>query len=156
MAYNVVISYSSKNLPVVNWARKALTQPNITNVFAAEYSVLPSQSLNDEIERAIRACHLFVLLWSHDARHSDYVPQEIGIAIGCNKTILPIVMEENVPVPAFISKLKYLPAHKNFQGSFMWLKQFVEENSKKQNIKELGIVVALLGGVILLASQTQS
>jgi len=103
MAYNVFISYSSKNLHIVDWARSTLAQPGVTEVFAAEYSVLPSHVLNDAIIRAIRGCDLFVLLWSHDARTSDYVPQEIGIAVGCNKTILAVVMEENVPVPGFIT-----------------------------------------------------
>src|ERR1700719_540594 len=132
MAYNVFISYSSKNLRIVDWARSTLAQPGITEGFAAEYSVLPSQVLNEAISRAIRACDLFVLLWSHDAKSSDYVPQEIGIAVGCNKIILPVVMEENVPVPAFITDLKYLAAHKNWEGSFQWLAQFVRDNSQKQ------------------------
>jgi TIR domain len=60
MAYNVFISYSTKNLHIVDWARATLAQPGITEVFAAEYSVLPSQVLNAEIIRAIRACDLFV------------------------------------------------------------------------------------------------
>ncbi len=117
MAYNVFISYSSKNLSIVDWARATLPQPGHIAVFAAEYSVRPSQVLNKEIESAIRTCDLFVLLWTHDARHSDYVPQEIGIAKGCFKTILPVVMEANVPVPGFISDLKYLDAHKDWEGS---------------------------------------
>jgi hypothetical protein len=78
----------------------------------------PSQVLNQQIELAIRNCDLFILLWSQDARASDYVPQEIGIAKGCNKVILPVVMEEGVSVPGFISDLKYLPAHRNWDGSF--------------------------------------
>lgn len=153
MAYEVFICYSSKNLPVVDRLRSALTKPGVTAVFAAEYSVLPSQKLNDEIERAIRTCDLFVLLWSHDARTSDYVPQEIGIARGCNKTILPVVMEDGLPVPAFISNLKYLPAHKDWEGSFQWLIQFVNENAKKlQNIKAFGAVAAVVLGIIYLSS----
>jgi hypothetical protein len=151
MAYNVFISYSTKNLLIVDWARTTLAQPGITEVFAAEYSVLPSQVLNAEIIRAIRACDLFVLLWSHDAKNSDYVPQEIGIAVGCNKIILPVVMEDNVPVPGFITDLKYLAAHKNWEGSFQWLAQFVHDNSQKQkNAKALGALVAtILGGIWL-------
>lgn len=151
MAYNVFISYSSKNLHVVDWARATLAQPDVTEVFAAEYSVLPSQVLNDEILRAIRICDLFVLLWTHDARASDYVPQEIGIAVGCNKTILPVVMEDNVPIPGFITNLKYLPAHKNWEGSFEWLAQFVRDNAKKlKNAKALGALAAtILGGIWL-------
>lgn len=153
MAYNVVFSYSSKNLHVVDWARKTLTQPNITHVFAAEYSVRPGQELNKEIERAIRTCDLFVLLWSHDAHSSEYVPTEIGIAIGCNKPILPVVMEANVPIPPFIANLKYLPAHKDWEGSFKWLRQFIIENSQKlQDIKALGAIAAIIVGGILLSS----
>jgi len=151
MAYNVFISYSSKNLHIVDWAVATLAQPGITEVFAAEYSVLPSQVLNDEIVRAIRACDLFVLLWSHDAHASDYVPQEIGIAVGCNKAILPVVMEDNVPVPGFITHLKYLPAHKDWEGSFRWLVDFIHENSvKHKNAKVLGALAAtILGGIWL-------
>lgn len=156
MAYNVFISYSSKNLHIVDWARSTLAQPGVTEVFAAEYSVLPSHVLNDAIIRAIRGCDLFVLLWSHDARTSDYVPQEIGIAVGCNKTILPVVMEENVPVPGFITNLKYLAAHKNWDGSFEWLAQFVHDNATKlQNAKALGALAAtILGGIWLFGDKS--
>ena len=130
MAYNVFISYSSKNLPIVNWMITTLAQAGYIEVFVAEYSVLPSQSLNHEIENAIRACDLFVLLWSRDARASDYVPQEIGIAKGCHKTILPVVMEDDVPVPGFISDLKYLEAHKDWAGSFDRLTQIVRDKRR--------------------------
>jgi len=151
VAYDVFISYSTKNLHVVDWARATLAQPGVTEVFAAEYSVLPSQVLNDEILQAIRTCDLFVLLWTHDARASDYVPQEIGIAVGCNKTILPVVMEDNVPVPGFINNLKYLPAHKNWDGSFDWLAQLVRDNAKKlKNAKALGALAATIVGGIWL------
>jgi len=153
MAYNVFISYSSKNMKVVKWARESLAQPGITDVFAAEYSVKPGQVLNDEIIRAIRSCDLFVLLWSHNARASEYVSQEIGIAVGCNKTVLPVVMEENITVPAFISKLKYLDAHKDWEGSFKWLKQFVDEHAQRlQNAKALGAVAIGIVTIILLST----
>lgn len=105
MAYDVFISYSTKNLHIVDWAVKTLHQQGHIHVFAAEYSVQPSQVLNQRIELAIRGCDLFILLWSHEVRASDYVPQEIGIAKGCNKVILPVVMEEGVPVPGFVSDL---------------------------------------------------
>jgi len=151
MAYNVFVSYSTKNLHIVDWARATLAQPGITEVFAAEYSISPGQVLNAEIIKAIRACDLFVLLWSHDARTSDYVPQEIGIAVGCNKVILPVVMEENVPVPGFITDRKYLPAHKNWEGSFRWLTEFVHENATQlMKARSLAAIVGtILGGIWL-------
>jgi hypothetical protein len=151
MAYNVFISYSTKNLHIVDWAIATLTQPGVTEVFAAEYSVSPGQVLNAEIIKAIRGCDLFVLLWSHDARTSDYVPQEIGIAVGCGRVILPVVMEENVPVPGFITDRKYLAAHKDWEGSFRRLTAFVHENATQlRNGKVLvAIVGTILGGIWL-------
>ncbi len=153
MAYNVFISYSTKNLPIVQWARNTLTQPNHIAVFAAEYSVQPRQVLNATIERAIRSCDLFILLWSHDARASDYVPQEIGIAKGCNKIILPVVMEAGVKVPGFISDLKYLPAHKDWDGSFKWLTNFVRSNANNLAKKKIlgGVAMAVLAGIALFS-----
>jgi hypothetical protein len=41
MAYNVFISYSTKNLHIVQWAVNTLTQSEHIAVFAAEYSVRP-------------------------------------------------------------------------------------------------------------------
>jgi hypothetical protein len=131
MAYNVFISYSTKNLHIAEWAKTTLHQPGHVEILLAEYSVQPGQPLDEEIEKAIRTCDLFVLLWSHEARASDYVPQEIGIAKGCNKTILPVVMEEGVPLPGFISNLKYLAAYRDWNGSFVWLTQFIRENGSK-------------------------
>src|ERR1039458_2974763 len=49
MSYNVFISYSTKNLHIVDWARTTLAQPSVTEVFAAEYSISPGQVLNAEI-----------------------------------------------------------------------------------------------------------
>jgi hypothetical protein len=81
------------------------------------------------------------------------VPQEIGIAKGCNRIILPVVMEEGVPVPGFINNLKYLAAHKNWDGSFIWLTQFVRANAAQlAKAKVLGgIVTAFLGGLWLFS-----
>jgi len=151
MAYKVFISYSTRNLHIVDWACRTLAQPGSAEVFAAEYSVLPSAVLDMEIVRAIRCCDLFVLLWSHDARASDYVPQEIGIAVAANKTILPVVMEDNLVVPGFIKNLKYLAAHKDWEGSFVWLTAFVRENAKRQQDTEKLVALAalLIGGIWL-------
>src|SRR5690606_1008619 len=79
--------------------------------FIAEYSVSPSQSLASAIEAAIRRCDLFVLLWSGNAAQSSWVPQEIGIAKGLMKPILPIVLHAGASPPAFIGDLKYLPLY---------------------------------------------
>ena len=151
MAYSVFISYATKNLHIVDWALQTLASPGRTEIFAAEYSVIPGQVLNEEIKAALRKCDLFLLLYSHEANASNYVQQEIGFAVGINKTVLPVVMEPNLPVPGFISELKYLPAHKNWEGSFQWLAAFIHQESASQSDKEkLGALLAMfLGGLWL-------
>jgi hypothetical protein len=52
MAHNVFISYSTKNVHIVEWAFTVLAKQGMTEIFAAEYSVIPSQALNDEIKMA--------------------------------------------------------------------------------------------------------
>jgi hypothetical protein len=63
-------------------------------------------------------------------------------------------MGENVAIPGFITSLKYLAAHKNWEGSFDWLAQFVHENAKKlNNAKALGALAAtILGGILLFGN----
>ena len=47
--------------------------------------------------------------------------------------------------------MKYLPAHKNWDGSFDWLAQLVRDNAKKlKNTKALGALAATIVGGIWL------
>lgn len=154
MAYSVFISYSTKDLHIANHVRAALSLPGV-NVFVAEYSVLPSVPLNGLIEVALRSCDLFVLLWSRNSKASDYVPQEIGIARGCNRTIVPVVLEDGLTVPGFISDLKYLAAYRDPAQSFAWLQQFVLQNAAQQQQKTAMLVLLSVLGVVALMSSDQ-
>ena len=113
-----------------------------------KYSVSPGQPLDDNIIAAIKACDLFVLLWSRNSKASEWVPQEIGIARGNDKTILPIVLEDGLNLPAFIRDLKYLPAYRNPSESFIWLQQNVFVRAQKQQ-QTNGLVLLGLGAVLV-------
>jgi hypothetical protein len=112
MPFNIFVSYSTKDLPQVELLRQQLQSTPIS-VFVAEHSVLPSEELASKISSAILECDLFVLLWSSNAKESDWVPQEIGRAMALNKSILPLVLTENIALPGFLQGLKYLAIHTN-------------------------------------------
>jgi hypothetical protein len=154
MAYNVFISYSTKDLHIANHVRAALSIPGV-NVFIAEYSVPASAPLNAFIEMGLRSCDLFALLWSRNSKASDYVPQEIGIARGRNKTILPIVLEEGLALPGFLAELKYLPAYKDYGQALLWLQQFVQQNAGQQQQGTALLVLLSLFGVVALMSSNR-
>lgn len=92
MAYKVFISYSRKDIPNVDALRAFLQFPDVES-FVSEYAVMPGAPIAATTKTAILVCGLFVLLWSKNAMASEWVSQEIGIAHGNHKPILPFVLE---------------------------------------------------------------
>ena len=108
--FKVFVSYSVHDLRNVSELQQSLIGTGV-EVFVAEHSVRPSESLSEKISVAIVACDLFVLLWSSNAQASQWVSQEIGKAHSLKKRILPLVFTEALPLPGFISGLKYIPVY---------------------------------------------
>ena len=108
----VFVSYSTIDLQNVAELQRALAGTGM-KVFVADHSVLPSQSLAPTISRAIEACDIFVLIWSKNAKASEWVSQEIGQALSLRKQILPLVLTEGMALPGFISGLKYVQVFKD-------------------------------------------
>lgn len=152
MAYKVFISYSSKDLSIVKEARKLLTNP-LVEVFIAEYSVRAGSVLNNEIIQAIKNCNLFVLLWSRNSKASEYVQQEIGVARGNDKNILPIVLSKRLKLPAFIKELKYLRAYDKPRRSLNWLQKHIFDRAEKQRQKDTLILIGLGALLVWLFSR---
>lgn len=153
MAYRVFVSYSTSNIQIAQWAIQSLSRPGITEVFVAEYSLEPGAVINERILAEIRACDVLILLWSGAARQSDWVPQEIGAARMAGKVIVPIVLEANLPVPGFISNVKYLRAYENWDGAFIALRSFVDGQAMQAAQRQQAVVVLglILGGIALLS-----
>lgn len=147
--FKVFVSYSTLDLQNVAELQRALIGTGV-RVFVAEHSTLPSQSLPLSISGAIAACDLFVLIWSRNAKASDWVSQEIGQAISLRKQILPLVLTEGMALPGFINDLKYVPVFKdrakgivsarNVMLRLFRAKQAAEKKQKeKENMALLGI-----------------
>jgi len=152
LAYKVFISYSTKDFPLVDYVRNLLQYSSV-EVFVAEYSVVPGQSLPAEIIAAIKNCNLFILLWSKNSKESEWVPQEIGIATSEKKPILPVVLHQNISLPGFISSLKYLPLYKNPDSALSWLRANVFEQAQKKEQTDGLVWLGLGAAVIWLFSQ---
>jgi hypothetical protein len=149
MAYKVFVSYSTKDIPNVDELRKFLQFPDV-ECFVSEYAVTPGAPLAPTIKNAILTCDLFVVLWSKNALASEWVSQEIGIAHGSQKAILPFVLEQGLSLPGFIKELRYVAAFQNPQQAMYSLRETVMKNSlMKQNQQALGALA--LGGLVLLA-----
>lgn len=152
--FKVFISYSTHDLKNVTELRQSLVGTGV-EVFVAEHSVTASEPLSEKISAAIGACDLFVLLWSANAKASDWVPQEIGKAHSLQKTILPLVLEDGLPLPGFISGLKYLPVFRNPQAAMAQAQDFVlkqfqaKQAAARQKEQENARNLLVLGGLVL-------
>jgi hypothetical protein len=153
VAFSVFISYSTRDLAnasaLGSWVGSAGAQP-----FLAEYSAQPGQPLAANILAAIKNCDLFLLLWSQNAKQSDWVPQEIGVARGAGKAIMPVVLQPDIELPGFIQDLKYLAAYEDPTTSVQWLYQHVAAQVKQKDANTL-VLVGVIGAIFLLLAASE-
>jgi hypothetical protein len=147
VALKVFISYSTKDLHIVQFVQSMLVGAQV-EAFVAEYDVAPGAVLAPSIVEKIMECDVFILLWTQNSRSSEWVPQEIGIAKGHNKQIIPVVLQRDLPLPGFIADLKYLDVPRDPQGAFTWLRDnlFARANEKQ---KQQTLAWFALGGALL-------
>jgi hypothetical protein len=147
MAFSVFVSYSTRDLQTAN-ALKSHIEHVGASAFIAEYSLAPGSPLSPDILQAIKNCDLFLLLWSSNAKTSEWVPQEIGAAKASGKAIMPVVLHAGLSLPGFINDLKYLPLYKDTQTAVDWLRGhiFSKVEAKKQSdaLVALGVSAAII------------
>lgn len=153
--FKVFVSYSTRDLKNVTQLQQSLDGTGV-QVFVAEHSVSPSDVLSDKISADITECDLFVLLWSSNAKSSEWVAQEIGKAHSLQKKILPLVLEEGLELPGFISGLKYVPVFRDPQAAIAQAQEFVlkQFKAKQQAVRqkqeeESARNLLVLGGLVL-------
>ncbi len=147
MAFEVFISYSTRDLSRAKQVKALLERPGCT-VFLAEYSVVTGEPLDATIIAAIQRCDVFILLWSHHARESEWVPQEIGFAKGHARPIIPIVLHQSAIPTGFLRGTKYMRLYEDPVHNLAWLQQHVFESATKKE-QQQGLIWLGLGAAFL-------
>ncbi len=156
MAFTVFISYSTKDITLVDNIRRALAQypAQLVHPYVAEYDAAPGTRLDENIKKHLLASDMVCVLWSKNAQKSDWVPQEIGIAEAAGKLIVPIVLDKGLQLPGFIKDRKYIPAYDGLEmamGAFSKLVLVHATEKAVKNAKDKDALVLLgLGAVLLL------
>ena len=152
MAFKVFISYSTRDLTRTAQVKDLLEAAG-AQVFVAEYSVPTGADLAREIIAAIRTCDLFVLLWSHHAKNSEWVSQEIGIAKGCDKLIIPVVLHQSAELLGFLKGTRHLPVYKDPKKIWADLHLFVATKASEKSNREGMALIGVSAVLFLLLSQ---
>ncbi|MBO1924584.1 toll/interleukin-1 receptor domain-containing protein [Thiomicrorhabdus sp. 6S3-12] len=154
MAFNVFISYSTKDLDTVNHIKGMLENPHIETFFA-ENSVEPGESLTGKIYPAIKSADLFLLMWSSNSQDSKWVAQEIELAKSENKTIVPIKLDSESKMPIALGDIKYIPFHESPEKVLSWIQTTVFSTAKSKSWEP--IVWLVLGAALIwLLSQKKA
>lgn len=91
MGFRVFLSHSSKDEELVSEIKNSLHMLDC-DVYLAIHDPRPGQYLSEKIQQEIRSCDIFIVLITQHSINSRYVQQEIGVALGEKKTIVPIVL----------------------------------------------------------------
>jgi len=146
VAFDVFISYSTKDIDVVTHIKDMLANDYVSTFFA-EHSVEPGDSLTKKIYAAIRATDLFLLLWSSNSEDSEWVQRELELARSEEKLIVPIKLDESSELPGTISDIKYIPYHEDPRKVPDWINQNVFEKAKAKSNQQ--IIWLVIGGALL-------
>nr|VFK54758.1 MAG: TIR domain-containing protein [Candidatus Kentron sp. TUN]VFK59592.1 MAG: TIR domain-containing protein [Candidatus Kentron sp. TUN] len=141
MKFKVFISYSTHDLKQIELLREQIARTPI-EVFIARDSIPPSQELTSRIKSEIQECDLFIVLWSRNAKDSEWISQEIGQASAYDKTILPLVLDEELEPPGFISGLKCLPIFEDLETALTKAEEIVMMEYDKKLTREKKALMA--------------
>lgn len=99
MSY-AMISYSTKNQATADFIRDMLTRNHIAS-WMAPWDIPAGTNYSGSIVDGIKNCACVILLLSHSAQESVWVPREIERAVNYHKPIIPLQLEDIVLTPDF-------------------------------------------------------
>ena len=112
MAYDVFISYSSKDKPTADAACAALESADV-RCWIAPRDITPGRDYGESIIGAIESAKLFVLIFSGNANTSPQISREVERAVSKGLPIIPVRIEDVAPsgsLEYFISSPHWLDA----------------------------------------------
>lgn len=158
MSFNIFISHSTKDYPTASSIDKWLKQiPNVTT-FLSEENIITGK-LSDRILNEIKICDVFLVLYSANSHNSQYVQNEIGAALGQNKTIIILSLDDTKPeamLQGYTYYQVYDPqeAEKFFPMLYKYIGQQVEAKANRELLPLILLISVGLGAAIYyIASQ---
>jgi len=97
------VSHSTRDRAIVDKIKETL-HANDVQAYIAEDSPEPGRPLADKIRENILGCDLFIVILTMNGKRSKFVQQEIGIAVGGNKHIIPLAEKGMDTIPLLKGK----------------------------------------------------
>lgn len=147
-------SYSSTDSEKIRPILKNILQIKGVRVFFAEQDLNPGDIISEKIKQSIIACQIFLVFYSASAHKSSYVQHEVGFALGQNKIIIPILLDDTKPA-GLLSNVHYLDFSDEGKRliEFSRLYNFIEKSKQTRDRNTLLGLLALAGiGILVLTA----
>jgi len=146
MSFSVFISHSTKDAYTV-YALKGQLQLCGINVRIAEENPMPGNLLSQKIVDSIKASDCVIAILSSEGTRSKWVDNEVGIAFGTGKHVIPIV-EKGVKVEGVLEGREYITFDSNNPlSAFGMVISYVHQLKLKKDEADR---IAAIGGLVLL------
>src|SRR5215207_2599398 len=132
-ARRAFISYSRLNKEFATKLAKGLRAAKYP-VWFDQLDIPTGARWDDEVEKALRECNIFMIILTPASIGSENVKDEIGYAIDRGKRILPVLLEE-CDVPLRLRRFQYVDfTTKSFGEGFESAKELLSELIDEESI----------------------
>jgi len=121
MSMNVFISYAQEDEPLARGLATALWHKGVGYFSFMHTKPIPGTDFSQVIANGIVQAHFVALLWGQRSCASPWVNGELNYAMQCQKTIIPILIDSNTPLPPALARIQAIPAYSDPVG---WVFQF--------------------------------
>ncbi len=155
MGYSIFLSYSSKDLNTARFLEQYLIKINGVDVFLAESNLIIGE-LSNALMNKIKNCDMFIVLISKNSQDSAYVQQEIGVAKGAAKTIIPLVLDNEARPEAMLQGISYFPIYNESKRNEQLSRIYGHITKKAQERSmESALAIAAIGVALVLIFQNK-
>lgn len=140
------ISHATVDEAFANWVAEELGKHNVST-FVAGRSLIPGEEWSKKIRNELEGSRWVIFLCSHAAARSAYVQQELGMALGGEKNLIPVVWDmDPAKLPGWVDERQALDLR---EADALTVRARVEELAQRIHAeKRTGL---LIGGALLLA-----
>ena len=154
MSGTVFISHSMNDQGPVAYVR-GLVEAHGLKVYLAEHDPQPGRVLADKVRRNILACDAALVLLTHASIDSRYVHQEIGVAQGAGKLIVPLVhpelIDEDLAMLDGLELLVFDPDHPGGSADLVGQLKRIADRANLRDALVAMTVAALVVGLLYVA-----
>lgn len=147
MGYKVFISHSTRDQGLVISLANLLSKFGV-EVFVAEWYLAPGERIDKKVFEEIKRSDCIVALLTRNGIRSNWVQQEIGYSLQCNKPVIPVVEKGIDPKDlAALSGREYIEYDPHqYQQGLIKLSTYIRSLKLKKEEQEKTLLV--LGGLL--------